>query len=775
LRSRGAAGELTRDEALDQILAGTGLAFRYLDDHTIVVAAKPAGSVAKPLGSDRRQPLAGNNRKLERDNSGARSDPTAEVVISSAEGFVATRVPTPLREIPQTVAIISHEQIREQNDTDLGDALANAPGITVVRTDSLDTEFYSRGFKVTSFHIDGGAALFNYSDRFPSLSSQAPGILTLSRPDLSEFDHIELLRGADALFGANSNPGATVSMVRKRPLDSYQLAFDAEVGSWENRRMEVDATGPVAFDGALRARIDGVYADKHYFFQTADSRRRRLFAVLESDVTPSTVLTVGGSYQWDGALPAVNGVPFNLDLTDPHLSHSTSLTFDWATYQSWAREMYFQLRQAFDSDWRLHFNAASWNGGAQYAFGYFSNPIDPTTGTLPGKIQVQASNRPNTLRQYTVDLTISGSHDWFGHHAEVAAGADITRVFSRVAFDYYTSSPLIVTRASSYDPNAFPDPRITSEPQLGLGIAVAERRRGLFASVRTFLRDRFSIVGGARLSDNRDDFTLSTVVGKRSAAAHDGLANSRIVTPYLGAIYDLSKHLSLYASYADIYQSSVIGIEGVSVPPNYGADWEAGIKGAWRDNSLNGLLVAYRIEQTSRDFFLAGSLPPEARFGTNSSEGVDVELNGWLQDGWRIGSGYTYNVNRVPAGGSLASWTPRHLLKLWTSIRLPAIARNWTIGGNLRAQSSYASTGTYCPVAFTDDSCPVDSGKFVLRQSPYAVFDLRASYEIDANWRASVELNNAFDHSFFESLGRPASGSWYGAPRNFLLRLDAHF
>jgi outer membrane receptor for ferric coprogen and ferric-rhodotorulic acid len=775
LRSAGAAGELTTDEALDQILAGTGLAFRYLDDHTVAVVANPAGSDAKPLSSVTPRPAVAKKPALEPEKTGEKSDPIAEVVISRAEGLVATRVPTPLREIPQTIGIISHEQIREQNDTDLGDALANAAGITVVRTDSLATEFYSRGFKVTSFHIDGGAALFNYSDRFPSLSSAAPGILTLSRPDLSEFDHIELLRGADALFGANSNPGATVSMVRKRPLGTYQLAFDGEIGSWENRRMEIDATGPMAFDGALRGRIDGVYADEHYFYRTAESRRRRLFAVLEGEVTPSTVLTLGGSYQWDGALPAVNGLPFNLDLTDPHLSRSTSLTFDWATYQSWAREMYFQLRQAAVNDWRVQVNAASWSGSAEYAFGYFLNSIDPASRVLPGALQVRASNRPNTLHQYTVDLTISGSHEWFGHHTEVAVGADFTRLFTRVAYDYFTSSAPINTQAASYNPDAIRDPRITSEPQLGLGFEVAERRGGLFVSVRTSVTDKFSIIGGARLSDNRDDFTLSSLVSHRSAATHDDFGNPRIFTPYLGAMCDLSNHLSLYASYADIYHSSLVGIEGVSVPPNYGANVEVGIKGAWRDNSLNGSLVAYRIEQTSRDFVFDGSQQAAARFGTNSSEGVDLELNGWLQDGWRIGSGYTYNVNRSAAGGSLASWTPRHLLKLWTSLRLPGIVRNWTVGGNLRAQSGYESSGTYCPIAFNDESCPVDSGNFVLKQSSYAVVDLRVSHQINAHWRAALSLNNVFDHSYFESLGTPSSGNWYGAPRSFLLRLDAHF
>jgi outer membrane receptor for ferric coprogen and ferric-rhodotorulic acid len=80
-------------------------------------------------------------------------------VVATAEQLVATRVPTPLQEIPQSISIISSEQIREQNSVDLGDVMENTPGIGVRQTNSLDVTGYSRAFEVTTYHVDGGSAL----------------------------------------------------------------------------------------------------------------------------------------------------------------------------------------------------------------------------------------------------------------------------------------------------------------------------------------------------------------------------------------------------------------------------------------------------------------------------------------------------------------------------------------------------------------------------------------------------------------------------------------
>src|SRR5580698_6878615 len=230
------SGEYTLTAALTRLLEGSGLTFRQLNEHTVEVREAPPRSVRPPPQAQQSAPPT---------PTPAPADPMQEVrVTATAEQLVATRVPTPLQEIPQSISIMSAEQLREQNSVDLGDVLENTPGIGVRQTSSLGVTGYSRAFAVTSFHVDGGAAQ-------PTIENL---ILYQNNPDLGEFDHVEVLRGSDALFSSNSDPGGTVSLVRKRPLSTESLELSTTLGSWNNYRIELDATGPLADNGALRAR-----------------------------------------------------------------------------------------------------------------------------------------------------------------------------------------------------------------------------------------------------------------------------------------------------------------------------------------------------------------------------------------------------------------------------------------------------------------------------------------------------------------------------------------
>jgi outer membrane receptor for ferric coprogen and ferric-rhodotorulic acid len=224
-------GSYTISDALQTLLFGSHLSFRVINSKTIEIRpSTPAPPIDeskerndRPRNSKMR--TEGVNGQPQRRTADSSSALDEVVVNGTAEGLVATRTETPLREIPQTVSIISQEQIRQENFVDVGDALAQAVGITSQRIASLSQNFFSRGFQITTFHLDGGAA-FNSFD----LTAEP----FFGWPSLGEFERIEVLRGADGLFGGNGNPGATVNLVRKRPLAEFQTMFNVSAGSWDN-------------------------------------------------------------------------------------------------------------------------------------------------------------------------------------------------------------------------------------------------------------------------------------------------------------------------------------------------------------------------------------------------------------------------------------------------------------------------------------------------------------------------------------------------------------
>jgi outer membrane receptor for ferric coprogen and ferric-rhodotorulic acid len=779
LKAPALEGQYTLTGALQILLARSPLTYQVINPKTIEI--RPLGVNDPPRQQD--LPVAEGRKATPpaeaRNSPGVKSasdrqDSLAELVVNgTAEGLVATRTETPLREIPQTLSLISQEQIRQQNDTDLADVLSSAVGITAVQNNSLDKTFISRGFKITTFHIDGGAALDSFGNT-PIYGT----------PDLGEYDHVEVLRGSDALFGGIGNPGATVNIIRKRPLATSEVEFNFNAGSWNNYRGEADVTGPLGFDGALRARVDIVFGDRDYFFEPASLERKKIFGVLECDLTARTLLTLGGSYQWDDALPFAGGLPFYADGSDAHLPRSTALAFNWSRYDTQTREFYAQLQQRFGGVWKLKFNATSLNTAAEYGYGAFESQINPVSNALPILPYALFSPSPNAQDQFAVDGTLTGSFEVLTRRVDVAVGGDYTHFRGDVAVEFVNGFGPAVGNVYAYNPASYPSaPALTSPSDRS---RATTNQGGEFASARVYLTGSVSVVGGARISLNRASNTVSVDFGSLSDSFTQGVKDHDKVTPFVGMTYDVSPHYSLYASYADIYQSNsgerMIG--GAFLPPADGIDRELGIKGSWRNGALNGLVVLYGIDQRGLAVFDPSSSTAEQQAfplccylpdGTNKSKGVDVELNGALTPGWLIGAGYTFNINHALEVGDLSSATPRHLLKFWSSTQLPGNFRRWTIGGSLQAQSSNYAGGFVCPEPSPQGQCMAPEQPIREVQGPFAVVGVRAGYQIDAHWRAALSINNLFDRIYYQTIGTPTGGNWYGEPRSLVLRIDGKY
>jgi outer-membrane receptor for ferric coprogen and ferric-rhodotorulic acid len=174
--------------------------------------------------------------------------------------------------------------------------------------------------------------------------------------------------------------------------------------------------------------------------------------------------------------------------------------------------------------------------------------------------------------------------------------------------------------------------------------------------------------------------------------------------------------------------------------------------------------VAVQAQQTSSNLCCYTS-------GTGRSQGVELELDGELAPGWLIGSGYTYNLYETGTQVLAVTSTPRHLLKVWTSVRLPGALTRWTMGGSLRAQT--ASPGA--PTLRCDAQLQHCGEGALVSTRPYAVLDLRAGYEFSPNWQVALSVNNVLDKRYFVSESTPAFSVWYGEPRNVMLRIDAKF
>ncbi len=509
------------------------------------------------------------------------------------------------------------------------------------------------------------------------------------------------------MFGAGGNPGATVNLVRKRPLRSLAAAFSTTAGSWNNYRAEADLTGPLALDGALRGRVDAAYSQRDYFFDGASLARKNLFGALELDLTARTVVTVGGSYAWADSHPFEGGLPLFPDGSDPHLPRRTGFTFDWERRHTQMREGYLRLEQRFNSAWRMKVNATALNGTSDYALGQFQSSVDPATGGLLSAPSAIYTVGPVWQRHLSAEATITGSAQWLGAREELAFGADFTHVYGVQTTVSVPAFGSPVANAYAYSPGGYPDPRTAGGLTFASRVQSSAVQSGYFGSLRVERRP-WALTLGLRVSNDQATERLSVLaLGQEFFIRPDRFSNIGKVTPYVGSMLALDEHFSLYASYADIYLPNTgRRFQGGSpIRPADGINMEAGVKGAWNDGALNGTVALYRTVQRGLAAYDFSATAPGGGCcyfpdGELKAKGVDVELNGTPAAGWLISAGYTFNnnVGLIPGNfyGSQTSQTPRHLLKAWTGRQLPGRLSRWSIGATLEARSSFSVAGIYC-------------------------------------------------------------------------------
>ncbi len=691
-------------------------------------------------------------------------------VTGTITGLTATRTATPLREIPQTVAILSQQRIRDQNLFTLTDALNQMTGVTVVRNDTLNSGFSIRGFGLGQYHVDGGGPINLTFDNH-------------ALPDLSEYSHIEALRGADALFGGAGEPGGTINLVRKQPEGTPALRIDQAIGSWNNYRTQLDATGPIGFNGKLRARVVAMYQHKNFFYHTATMRRKKIYGIVTYQITPSTLLSVGGSETQRHDIPATSGLPRYSNGADLHAPRSTFVGEPWQREHAHMSEAFAKLSHAFNKRWNLNLQVTRLHEFSNELRTSFFGPVELGTGNyLPNKISVSRFILSNTST--TANAELSGYFNVKGWHQDIMIGADYSRnpnLGLAGGFHPFTVPPMSV-----FHIQYFPEP--TNPSSIFVALPETLKQHGIYAAfrIRPFVKG-LSVVSGARVNDYRNEGgtffedvngNVLLSLGSQIIRVHNK------VTPFAGFTYDLSKHYSIYASYAAIFRAGRPGKQKADgsflALPIVGANLEAGIKGAWRGGLLNGVVAFYKIRQ--RGVPLRIGRDPTNRqccyvASANRSHGVDIELNGPITPNWTVGVGYTFNINhRASLPGGIAppldSQTPHHLLKFWTNYRLPGNDRRLSIGGSLHALTSAHWATTACEGQIdTRGHCLGTTINYNVTQGAYFIVGLRVGYRISPGWEVALNLNNVLDRVYYQTVFSPTGGNFYGEPRNVMVTL----
>ncbi|MFC4311160.1 TonB-dependent siderophore receptor [Steroidobacter flavus] len=778
-------GRLTVQDALLRLLGRTGLRWRYLNSTTITI--EPAPSDARVIGPVRVEGVTNATNGI----NGSTDVTATEGTKSYTSGAlsIASKTPQSIKDTPQSVSVITQQRLQDQNLTDLNTVLDQSTGITLIKSDSLSNDFYSRGFQVTKIQIDGGAPLSTEYGYVPLL-------------DMAMYDHAEILRGADGMFNGYGDPGGVVNLTRKRPLDRDQVTLDMHVGSWNDYRVVVDATAPLGFEGRLRGRAVISYEDKDYFYDVASDNHTLAYGIVEADVTPTTQVSAGFSFTRQDAVPFVYGLMRYSDGRDLHLPRSTALTPEWSYWNFETKQIFAQVEQSLGERWTMKLNVTRQDQESHQKYSYVYGPVDPVS--LQGPYVFDAISDFSNV-QSLADVTVSGEFELFGHTQSLVFGANYQQVDGGDYKFHNSTYPGETVNVFEYDPSGYPMP---GDPGVQYGYPDdGQEQSGAYLNARLTFWQPLHVLLGMRYSRYEYGQVMESFYNGSVSRQRETHSRSDFTwPPTYSMVYDLGENLSAYGSYTDIYspQSRFRDRNDQPIEPITGANLELGLKYQSPDRRLNAALAYYRIEQKNfaeRDPSVPPSSDPDSRIvccylntsdRVNFSQGVDLELTGELLPGLQTSFAYTFNQNEIRGldayadqGKPLVSRSPEHLLKLWASYRFQQGApwlRALTLSGGVNAQTSNYNSGSVC-IAYIYDTDPLGRPRSTCTRyadyeftiGAYAILSGHLAYEINPRWRAGLNIENLLDRRYYQTVGRSDYGNWYGEPRSFTLSLRGQF
>ncbi|WP_406626313.1 TonB-dependent siderophore receptor [Acidovorax sp. SDU_ACID1] len=672
----------------------------------------------------------------------ARTLPVVEVTGDAlSDGYtspvaVGGKEPLPVRQIPQSVSVITEQRIRDQNLSTVQEALNQANGVTVIANDSTQSQMRSRGYSL-GVSYDGVPA-------YSALSGY-------QQFDLDLYERVEVLRGPAGIFSGSGDPGGVVNLVRKRAKPQFGISASASAGSWNNYRSNLDVTGPLNEDKSLRGRAVFSVQDRDYFYDKTHTRRWLAYGTLEWDIARATTLSFSAAIQDDNTRASSFGLPAWTTGGLINAPRSTNTIADWTRYAWQTQEYTAELERRLDSGWLFKGKLSHRPQDFYFKDGYPSSGVDPTTGTLTYARRV----RDYTYERNAVDLYATGPVVLFGRRHTLLAGynrENLSSVYAGVNATAVTGVPF---GQSSLVPDF--------DLAYNLGGDTRTSQSGFYGQARLSIADPLIVVLGGRVSDFNVK-SRSIAPATPTNWTQGAKANGEF-TPYGAVLYDFAPNWTAYSSYSDIFlPQTQQRVDGSTLDPRSGRQIEVGAKAEFLEGRLQASAAYFQLRDRNRSYADPVNTGYYLNAGEVESKGWEIEVTGRPAPGYEIQAGYArldtvYLRDRNNAGLPFTTWDPRHTLKLWGVRRFgDGLLRGLSLGLGANVVSESAS-GT--------------GSSAVRRQGGYAVVNAMASYRITPKVTLSLHLNNLTDRTYYTRLGGTNTYNTYGEPRNVSLALRA--
>ncbi|KAF1070446.1 MAG: Ferrichrome outer membrane transporter/phage receptor [Pseudomonas citronellolis] len=673
----------------------------------------------------------------------AEEDPKGPVQGYVAKRSVtATKTDTPLHETPQSISVVSREQMQAQGVLSVNEALRYTPGVSSYGANNR-SDWYTviRGFSPTTY-LDG---------------LQLPNTINLASwmADPYMLERVEILRGPAGVLYGQGDPGGVINQVSKRPSSVAAHELQVQYGSDARRQLGLDSTGPLDDAGTLSYRVVMVGHEGDIRDTPWKDRRIALAPSLSWQPDDDTRLTVLASYLKDNSNAQDNFLP-----ADGALSRSAygkiqrSLFTGDAQFQKYEKEQFslgYEFEKRLNDVWQVRQNLRyahlDLNDNMVYGVGtyaYWGMGDDRTLMRYAGIENPEYS-------RWTVDNQAQADFTSAGLRHTLLLGLDWQHQHTKDPQAYVLTTPLDLYGGASYgsvDASIFTADDWTYSDQ-------TQRQTGVYLQDQVHFDEHWVLSLGGRYDwASSSTHTWSTSSDSRTRQSDEAFSGR------VGLVYLADNGLAPYLSYSEGFTpNSGTDYQNRPFEPTRAKQYEAGVKFQPKGSDSSFTAAVFEITQTHVLTPDADPLHPNSYVQTGEirSRGLELEGVAALTRELNLVASYTYqDVKNTKANDEsdgktpISIPTPRNLASLWGDYTL----RDGTLKGlGFGAGVRYVGRNPGAP----DNSLNVPS---------YTLLDAAVHYETGP-WRFAVNATNLSDKAYIAGC-YDATRCIYGNGRNVL-------
>ena len=713
-KSRGVAGLYSQQQALRQILAGTGLDFTLSAQDAVTIGVKSAQSV--------------------------------EVTASAIDSIGLSKFPTPLIDTPQSVNAIPAQLLSDQGVSTLRDTLRNSPGISLAAGEGAlqGDNLTIRGFSAQDDIFLDGVRDFGsyYRDPF-------------------NYERVDVLEGPAGVEFGRGSTGGVINQESKTPLLHPLMRFDGGLGTDLTRRFTGDINEP------LPGIADGAAFRLNFMVHDAgvaqrDVTRTRRFGVAPTFAiglnTPTRLIAsdlheqaddipdYGLPWYFGHSAPVArqnyygfadhNFLRTNVDVGTVRLEHdlgSLGIVRDVARYAHFERKWQITEPQV---------NNASAG---------IITPQTPLSQIMVNRNQLAGSSDEAQLWDQA-DITLTGK--LLGVRQTAVLGAEGGRESSDPTRIRFTNPAGLntVPLTSLLNPN--PDQTFSGTVYPNTKVHTTAFSAAAYLLDTFELGRKWELSGGIRV--DHFDANYHAITNTFAASGADTVTYPSYEqdlnkgTWRAALVYKPKQNGSVYFDYGTSFDPSAetlsLSAANASVPPEQNESYELGSK--W---DVNGGKVTVRgaLFRTNRENVLEpdpSDSSVDVLAGNQRVDGAEGVVQGHLTDRWELLSSYTFMHSEVVSSnyypisiGQPLQNVPQNLFNLWTEYRLP---RGFEVGGG----GNFVGARTANTTTLTSSATPIE------KAPEYWTFNAMVKYDISERIALQANVNNILDRFYLDEL-----------------------